>query len=97
MDPDDEICLCFHVKLRKVRAYLRANRVQHASQLSDCHGAGTGCGWCRPFLERLFRQDQAARQSSAGQELAEPSASDEAAVFPNSDDYASQREAYRRR
>ena len=25
-----------------------------ASQLSQCGGAGTGCGWCVPFLRQLF-------------------------------------------
>jgi NAD(P)H-nitrite reductase large subunit len=24
--------------------------------LSNCLDAGTGCGWCRPFLEQLYRQ-----------------------------------------
>ena len=24
------------------------------AQLSECFGAGTGCGWCRPFLQKLF-------------------------------------------
>ena len=27
-----------------------------ASQLSECGGAGTGCGWCIPFLKQLHRQ-----------------------------------------
>ena len=27
-----------------------------ASQLSQCYGAGTGCGWCRPFLEKMLRE-----------------------------------------
>jgi len=26
------------------------------SQLSDCHGAGTGCHWCVPFLKKLHEQ-----------------------------------------
>lgn len=56
MNLDDELCLCFHVTLRKVVNYLRVERPRRASQLADCHGAGTGCGWCRPFLERLFKQ-----------------------------------------
>jgi NAD(P)H-nitrite reductase large subunit len=25
-------------------------------QLSECFGAGTGCGWCRPYLQKLFEQ-----------------------------------------
>ena len=58
MKPDDELCLCFHVTLRKVRNFCRVERPQRASQLSECGGAGTGCGWCRPFLERVFRQQQ---------------------------------------
>jgi NAD(P)H-nitrite reductase large subunit len=54
MQPDDELCLCFHVSKRKVMNYLRVERPQRESQLADCHGAGTGCGWCRPFLKKLF-------------------------------------------
>ena len=54
MRPDDEICLCFHVTQRKVENFLRVERPQRVGQLSECFGAGTGCGWCRPFLRRLF-------------------------------------------
>jgi bacterioferritin-associated ferredoxin len=54
MQPDDELCLCFHVTQRKVVSYLRIERPQRVAQLSDCNGAGTGCGWCRPFLKKLF-------------------------------------------
>ncbi len=53
MKPDDELCLCFHVSWRKVLNYLRIHKVKHASQLSECYGAGTGCGWCRKQLIRL--------------------------------------------
>ena len=56
MDIDEELCLCFHVTQRKVRNFIRVEKPRRASQLAECHGAGTGCGWCRPFLERLFRQ-----------------------------------------
>lgn len=56
MDDDDELCLCFHVTRRKVVQYIRVNRPTLASQLSECYGAGTGCGWCRPFLRRLMQQ-----------------------------------------
>ena len=54
MDLDQEVCLCFHVSLRKLLRHVRVERPQRASQLSDCFGAGTGCGWCRPFLENIF-------------------------------------------
>jgi len=58
MQPDDELCLCFHVTRRKVANYLRIEKPSRVAQLSDCHGAGTGCGWCRPFLERMFTASQ---------------------------------------
>ncbi len=56
MQLDDELCLCFHVSKRKVLNYLRIHRPQVASQLAECGGAGTGCGWCVPFLRKLHRQ-----------------------------------------
>ncbi len=56
MKDDDELCLCFHVTKRKVVQFLRVNRPALASQLSECYGAGTGCGWCRPYLKRLWEQ-----------------------------------------
>lgn len=56
MQLDDELCLCFHVTKRKVCNFLRVERPRRAGQLSECFGAGTGCGWCRPYLERLFQE-----------------------------------------
>lgn len=56
MHPDDHVCLCFHVSLRKLRAFMRSEEPKVASQLSECMGAGTGCHWCVPFLEELHRQ-----------------------------------------
>ncbi|PQO46599.1 bacterioferritin-associated ferredoxin [Blastopirellula marina] len=58
MKPDDELCLCFHVTLRKVQNFCRIEKPRRASQLSECGGAGTGCGWCRPFLQRIFDHQQ---------------------------------------
>ena len=54
MDLDDELCLCFHVTKRKVVNFIRVEKPRRAGQLSECFGAGTGCGWCRPYLKRLF-------------------------------------------
>ena len=56
MNDDDELCLCFHVTRRKVIQFIRAEKPSVASQLSECYGAGTGCGWCRPYLEKLMRE-----------------------------------------
>ena len=53
MDPDDDVCLCFHVSLRKVRSYLKRENPPVASLISECLGAGTGCQWCVPFLKHL--------------------------------------------
>ena len=54
MKPDDKICYCFHISQRKVVNYLRINKPRVASQLAECGGAGTGCGWCVPFLKKHF-------------------------------------------
>lgn len=58
MSPDDEVCLCFHVTLRKVRGYLERENPRVASLISECLGAGTGCMWCVPFLKHLHAQHQ---------------------------------------
>jgi bacterioferritin-associated ferredoxin len=58
MQPDEEICLCFHVTRRKIANYIRMHNVHRASQLAECLGAGTGCGWCRPFLRRLLESER---------------------------------------
>ena len=78
MELDDEVCLCFHVTKRKLTNYLRVEAVSRASQLSDCGGAGTGCGWCVPVLTRLF--DQAAKGRVA--------------ELPEAEDYARGRESH---
>ena len=53
MEQDDEVCLCFHVSLRKIRGYMEREQPPVASLISECLGAGTGCGWCVPFLKYL--------------------------------------------
>ncbi|QDU93134.1 (2Fe-2S)-binding protein [Lignipirellula cremea] len=58
MELDDELCLCFHVTRRKVANYLRIEKPRRPGQLADCFGAGTGCGWCRPFLRKMFEESQ---------------------------------------
>src|SRR5262245_46260599 len=53
---DHKSCLCFHVTRRKLLNFMRRRRPRVASQLSECGGAGTGCGWCIPFLRQLHQQ-----------------------------------------
>lgn len=55
MNPDDNVCLCFRVSLRKLRAFMEREEPRVPSQLSECLGAGTGCHWCVPFLTELHR------------------------------------------
>lgn len=55
MELDDEICLCFHVTKRKVLNFIRVEKPRRAGQMSECFGAGTGCGWCRRMLESYFQ------------------------------------------
>ena len=83
MQPDQELCLCFHVSRRKVENFLRIERPRAASQLAECYGAGTGCGWCRPYLAKLFAAAQG-----------EPSA---ATDLPEAASYAAGRSDYVRR
>src|SRR5579871_6407863 len=56
MDADAKICYCFHVSHRKLVNFVRQRRPRVASQLSNCGGAGTGCGWCVPFLKRYYAE-----------------------------------------
>jgi len=56
MKPDDKVCYCFHVTQRKLVNFARLHRPRVPSQMSECGGAGTGCGWCIPFLKQIFAQ-----------------------------------------
>lgn len=83
MQLDDELCICFHVTKRKVVNYLRIEQPSRVAQLSHCQGAGTGCGWCRPYLQKLFDAWQS-QQSVEQLEL------------PDSATYQAGRSSYRR-
>ncbi|MDA0831775.1 MAG: (2Fe-2S)-binding protein [Planctomycetota bacterium] len=58
MQLDDKVCYCFHISKRKIVNHLRIYQPKRVSQLSECGGAGTGCGWCIPFLKRYYEQWQ---------------------------------------
>ncbi len=55
MEPDETLCYCFHIPKRKIVNYVRRERPRRASQISECFGAGTGCGWCIPYLTQIHR------------------------------------------
>lgn len=78
---DEDLCLCFHVTRRKVMNYLRVEKPRAASQLSECYGAGAGCGWCRPFLKKLFEASRASENVDG-------------VALPDSQEYAASRGEY---
>ena len=80
MEPDDTICYCFHISKRKILNFIRVHRPRRASQISECGGAGTGCGWCVSYLKRYFAEAQGERTDNP--EILSPA------------DYARQRAAY---
>jgi len=55
---DDTLCYCFHITKRKIVNHIRVCQPRVASQISECGGAGTGCGWCVPFLKKYFAEQQ---------------------------------------
>ena len=57
MNLDAKICYCFHVTRRKLVNFVRRHKPRVVSQLSECGGAGTGCGWCVPFLKQIYQQE----------------------------------------
>ena len=67
MEMDDQVCLCFHVSKRKILNFIRIHRPRVPSQLAECGGAGTGCGWCIPFLKRYHEQGMG--KAAAGDDL----------------------------
>ena len=59
MGPDDLVCYCYRVPLRKLVNYARREQPKRASQMSQCLDAGTGCGWCIPILKRIHADPDA--------------------------------------
>jgi bacterioferritin-associated ferredoxin len=56
MMPDDTVCFCFHVSLRKIETFCAVEKPKHPSQISECLSAGTGCGWCVPMLTKIHQR-----------------------------------------
>jgi bacterioferritin-associated ferredoxin len=62
MTPDDKICYCYNVSRRKLENFAARIRPVRPSQMSDCLGAGTGCGWCIPFLKQTLTPEEYAER-----------------------------------
>lgn len=59
---EDELCICFHVSRAKVIRYVKREKPRFASMISDCLSAGTGCGWCVPYLTKIHEDVLAGRE-----------------------------------
>ncbi len=69
MQLDDKICYCFDVSLRKLVNFARRERPSCASRMSECLGAGTGCGWCIPILKKIHESAVDSASESADVEI----------------------------
>ena len=59
MQLDDEICYCYHVSLRKLVNFSHRVKPERPSRMTECLSAGTGCGWCIPFLIKIAQNPDA--------------------------------------
>ncbi len=59
---EDELCICFHVSRAKVVRYVKREKPRFASMISECLSAGTGCGWCVPYLTKIHDDVLAGRE-----------------------------------
>ena len=76
MDLDAKVCYCFHITRRKLVNFVRRCKPKVPSQLSECGGAGTGCGWCIPFLKQIYAQVDADLEMLTPEEYANRRADD---------------------
>ncbi len=96
LQPDDTVCYCFHVPKRKIENFCRNTRPRYPSQISECLSAGTGCGWCRPLLQRIHQQTCGVeepwwRKTDSDPTPSEPTSADD---YPTPEAYAAARQAY---
>lgn len=59
---EDELCVCFHVSRAKVIRHVKREKPRFASMISECLSAGTGCGWCVPYLTKIHEDVLAGRE-----------------------------------
>lgn len=95
LEQDDTVCYCFHVSVRKIETFCRVQKPRHASQISQCLSAGTGCGWCIPLIQKIHASNcPQAAQPWWREPPAEANAKDSAQDYASADQYAQARQAY---
>lgn len=96
LKPDDTVCYCFHVPMRKIESFCRIEKPRYPSQISECLSAGTGCGWCVPLLKKIHQDLCDGSQPwwrKEAEDAAEAAAPDSTA-FDDAESYAAARDQY---
>ena len=93
LKPDDTVCYCFHVPMRKIESFCRIEKPRYPSQISQCLSAGTGCGWCVPVLEKIHHELCQVEQPWWRKE-ATRAAGPDSNDFDDAESYAAAREQY---
>jgi assimilatory nitrate reductase catalytic subunit len=55
-DPGRKICICMNVGANTILDAIREKTLTNAAAVAEATGAGTGCGSCKPEIERLLNQ-----------------------------------------
>jgi assimilatory nitrate reductase catalytic subunit len=55
-DPGRKICVCLNVGANTILDAIREKTLTNAAAVAEATGAGTGCGSCKPEIERLLNQ-----------------------------------------
>jgi len=57
-------CTCFHVETRDIAAAIRVHRIRTVEELQRRLPATTGCGTCRPDVQRMIDEAAAERRDT---------------------------------
>ena len=63
-DPGRKICVCLNVGANTILDAIREKTLTNAAAVAEATGAGTGCGSCKPEIERLLNQPAPAANHS---------------------------------
>jgi assimilatory nitrate reductase catalytic subunit len=59
-DPGRKVCVCMNVGANIILDAISEKNLGNVAAVSDATGAGSGCGSCKPEIERLLVQQRAA-------------------------------------